>query len=67
MHVEAHDLVKTYPPGARALDGLSTTTEPAEILLVVASAPFGTVFSALSNVLNVLSVSSARFDRGPVA
>ena len=25
MHVEAHDLVKTYPQGVRALDGLSIT------------------------------------------
>jgi ABC-2 type transport system ATP-binding protein len=31
MHVEAHDLVKTYPSGVRALDGLSITIKPAEI------------------------------------
>jgi ABC-2 type transport system ATP-binding protein len=31
MHVEAHDLVKTYPPGVRALDGLSITIKPAEV------------------------------------
>ncbi len=31
MHVEAHDLVKTYPPGVRALDGLSITIKPGEV------------------------------------
>ncbi len=31
MHVEAHDLVKSYPPGVRALDGLSLSIEPGEI------------------------------------
>ena len=29
--VEAHDLVKTYPKGVRALDGLSVTVQPGEI------------------------------------
>ena len=31
MHVEAHDLVKTYPPGVRALDGLSLAIAPGEV------------------------------------
>ncbi len=31
MHVEAHHLVKTYPPGLRALDGLSISIAPGEI------------------------------------
>jgi ABC-2 type transport system ATP-binding protein len=31
MHVEAHDLVKTYPPGVRALDGLSVRIAPGEV------------------------------------
>jgi ABC-2 type transport system ATP-binding protein len=31
MHVEAHHLVKTYPPRVRALDGLSLRIEPGEI------------------------------------
>ena len=31
MHVEAHDLVKTYPPDVRALDGLSLAIAPGEI------------------------------------
>jgi len=31
MHVEAHHLVKTYPPGVRALDGLSISIAPGEI------------------------------------
>ena len=31
MHVEAHDLVKTYPPGVRALDGLSFSIRPGEV------------------------------------
>ena len=31
MHVEAHQLVKTYPPGVRALDGLSISIAPGEI------------------------------------
>ena len=29
--VEAHDLVKTYPKGVRALDGLSATVAPGEV------------------------------------
>ena len=31
MHVEAHDLVKTYPPATRALDGLSLAIAPGEV------------------------------------
>jgi ABC-2 type transport system ATP-binding protein len=31
MHVEAHDLVKTYPSGVRALDGLSIVIKPGEV------------------------------------
>jgi ABC-2 type transport system ATP-binding protein len=31
MHVEAHDLVKTYPPGVTALDGLSVTIRAGEV------------------------------------
>jgi ABC-2 type transport system ATP-binding protein len=31
MHVEAHDLVKIYPSGVRALDGLSISVKPGEI------------------------------------
>ncbi len=31
MYVEAHDLVKTYPSGVRALDGLSVTIKPGEV------------------------------------
>jgi ABC-2 type transport system ATP-binding protein len=31
MHVEAHNLVKTYPPDVRALDGLSLAIAPGEI------------------------------------
>jgi ABC-2 type transport system ATP-binding protein len=31
MHVEAHDLVKTYPPQTRALDGLSLAIAPGEV------------------------------------
>jgi ABC-2 type transport system ATP-binding protein len=31
MHVEAHDLVKTYPPQTRALDGLSLSIAPGEV------------------------------------
>ncbi len=31
MHAEAIDLVKTYPPGVRALDGLSVAVRPGEI------------------------------------
>ncbi len=31
MHIEARDLVKNYPPGTRALDGLSLSIEPGEI------------------------------------
>jgi len=31
MHIEAHDLVKTYPPGVRALDGLSIAIQAGEV------------------------------------
>jgi ABC-2 type transport system ATP-binding protein len=31
MHVEAHDLVKTYPSGVRALDGLSVVIKAGEV------------------------------------
>lgn len=31
MHVEAHDLVKNYPSGVRALDGLSLSIKPGEV------------------------------------
>jgi ABC-2 type transport system ATP-binding protein len=31
MYVEANDLVKTYPSGVRALDGLSITIKPGEV------------------------------------
>jgi ABC-2 type transport system ATP-binding protein len=31
MHVEAHDLVKSYPPQTRALDGLSLAIAPGEV------------------------------------
>ena len=31
MQIEAHDLVKTYPPGVRALDGLSITIRAGEV------------------------------------
>ncbi len=31
MHIEARDLVKTYPPGTRALDSLSLSIEAGEI------------------------------------
>jgi ABC-2 type transport system ATP-binding protein len=31
MHVEAYDLIKTYPPDVRALDGLSITIKSGEI------------------------------------
>jgi ABC-2 type transport system ATP-binding protein len=31
MHVEARDLVKTYPPGTRALDGLTLAIAPGEV------------------------------------
>jgi ABC-2 type transport system ATP-binding protein len=31
MHVEAHDLVKNYPPQTRALDGLSLAIAPGEV------------------------------------
>ncbi|HET6213096.1 MAG TPA: ATP-binding cassette domain-containing protein [Micromonosporaceae bacterium] len=31
MHVQAQDLVKTYPAGVRALDGLSVTIKPGEV------------------------------------
>jgi ABC-2 type transport system ATP-binding protein len=31
MQIEAHDLVKTYPPGTRALAGLSLAIQPGEV------------------------------------
>jgi ABC-2 type transport system ATP-binding protein len=31
MQIEAHDLVKTYPPGVKALDGLSITIAAGEV------------------------------------
>src|SRR5437667_3071427 len=58
MHVEAHDLVKTYPPGVRALDGLSITIKPAEVFGLLG--PNGAGKSTAIRILTTL----ARPDRG---
>ncbi|GIG69507.1 ABC transporter ATP-binding protein [Phytomonospora endophytica] len=58
MHVEAHDLVKTYPPGVRALDGLSITIEPGEVFGLLG--PNGAGKSTTVKILTTL----ARADSG---
>jgi len=58
MHVEAHDLVKTYPPGVRALDGLSVAIEPGEVFGLLG--PNGAGKSTTVKILTTL----ARADSG---
>ncbi|MEV0644828.1 ABC transporter ATP-binding protein [Phytomonospora sp. NPDC050363] len=58
MHVEAHDLVKTYPPGVRALDGLSLAIEPGEVFGLLG--PNGAGKSTTVKILTTL----ARADSG---
>jgi ABC-2 type transport system ATP-binding protein len=53
MLIEAHDLVKTYPPGVRALDGLSITIEAGEIFGLLG--PNGAGKSTAIKVLTTLA------------
>jgi ABC-2 type transport system ATP-binding protein len=53
MHVEAHDLVKTYPQGVRALDGLTVAIEPGEIFGLLG--PNGAGKSTTIKVLTTLT------------
>jgi ABC-2 type transport system ATP-binding protein len=53
MHVEAHNLVKTYPSAVRALDGLSLAIEPGEILGLLG--PNGAGKSTAIKVLTTLT------------
>jgi ABC-2 type transport system ATP-binding protein len=53
MHVEAHDLVKVYPPGVRALDGLSLSIEAGEIFGLLG--PNGAGKSTVIKILTTLA------------
>jgi ABC-2 type transport system ATP-binding protein len=58
MQIEAHDLVKTYPPGTRALDGLSLAIAPGEVFGLLG--PNGAGKSTTIKILTTL----ARADSG---
>jgi ABC-2 type transport system ATP-binding protein len=58
--VEAHDLVKTYPKGVRALDGLSIDVRPGEVFALLG--PNGAGKSTTIKILTTL----ARPDSGTV-
>ena len=51
--VEAHDLVKTYPKGVRALDGLSITVRPGEVFALLG--PNGAGKSTTIKILTTLA------------
>ncbi len=51
--IEAHDLVKTYPGGVRALDGLSISVEPGSIFGLLG--PNGAGKSTTVKILTTLS------------
>src|SRR5215475_6216833 len=53
MHIEAGDLVKTYPPGVRALDGLSIAIELGEVFGLLG--PNGAGKSTAIKVLTTLA------------
>jgi ABC-2 type transport system ATP-binding protein len=53
MLIEAHDLIKTYPPSTRALDGLSITIEAGEIFGLLG--PNGAGKSTAIKVLTTLA------------
>jgi ABC-2 type transport system ATP-binding protein len=53
MHVEAHDLVKTYPSGVRALDGLTLAIEPGQVFGLLG--PNGAGKSTTIKVLTTLT------------
>jgi ABC-2 type transport system ATP-binding protein len=53
MHIEAHDLVKIYPPDLRALDGLSLAIRPGEVFGLLG--PNGAGKSTAVKVLTTLT------------
>ena len=53
MHIEAHDLVKTYPPKTRALDGLSLAIAPGEVFGLLG--PNGAGKSTVIKILTTLT------------
>ncbi|GLZ77899.1 daunorubicin resistance protein DrrA family ABC transporter ATP-binding protein [Actinorhabdospora filicis] len=52
-HIEAHGLVKTYPPDTRALDGLSIAIAPGEVFGLLG--PNGAGKSTAINILTTLA------------